>query len=52
MLTDNQDLGGKDFYKLVAIDIDGTLMNDRKEITKEVNDAIQAAKAKGVWVVI
>lgn len=39
-------------YKLVAIDIDGTLMNDRKEITKEVNDAIQAAKAKGVKVVI
>jgi Cof subfamily protein (haloacid dehalogenase superfamily) len=39
-------------YKLVAIDIDGTLMNDRKEITKEVNDAIQAAKAKGVRVVI
>jgi Cof subfamily protein (haloacid dehalogenase superfamily) len=50
--TDNQDLGGKDLYKLVAIDIDGTLMNDRKEITKEVNDAIQAAKAKGVKVVI
>jgi Cof subfamily protein (haloacid dehalogenase superfamily) len=39
-------------YKLVAIDIDGTLMNDRKEITKEVNDAIQAAKARGVKVVI
>ncbi|MEH7248194.1 sugar-phosphatase [Neobacillus niacini] len=39
-------------YKLVAIDIDGTLMNDRKEITEEVNDAIQAAKAKGVRVVI
>lgn len=39
-------------YKLIAIDIDGTLMNDRKEITKEVNEAIQAAKAKGVKVVI
>ncbi len=36
----------------MAIDIDGTLMNDRKEITKEVNDAIQAARAKGVRVVI
>jgi Cof subfamily protein (haloacid dehalogenase superfamily) len=44
--------GGQVLYKLVAIDIDGTLMNDRKEITKEVNDAIQAAKAKGVRVVI
>jgi Cof subfamily protein (haloacid dehalogenase superfamily) len=50
--TDNEDLGGKVLYKLIAIDIDGTLMNDRKEITKEVNDAIQAAKAKGVKVVI
>jgi Cof subfamily protein (haloacid dehalogenase superfamily) len=50
--TDNLDIGGHDLYKLVAIDIDGTLMNDRKEITKEVNDAIQAAKAKGVKVVI
>jgi Cof subfamily protein (haloacid dehalogenase superfamily) len=49
---DNQDVGGHVLYKLVAIDIDGTLMNDRKEITKEVNDAIQAAKAKGVSVVI
>jgi Cof subfamily protein (haloacid dehalogenase superfamily) len=46
------DLGGEELYKLIAIDIDGTLMNDRKEITKEVNDAIQAAKAKGVKVVI
>lgn len=52
MLTDNQDVGGQVLYKLIAIDIDGTLMNDRKEITKEVNDAIQAAKAKGVKVVI
>jgi Cof subfamily protein (haloacid dehalogenase superfamily) len=46
------DRGGEVLYKLIAIDIDGTLMNDRKEITKEVNDAIQAAKAKGVKVVI
>jgi len=39
-------------YKLIAIDIDGTLINDRKEITTEVNEAIQAAKAKGVNVAI
>jgi HAD superfamily hydrolase (TIGR01484 family) len=50
--THNKNLGESDLYKLIAIDIDGTLMNDRKEITKEVNDAIQAAKAKGVKVVI
>lgn len=43
---------GEDLYKLVAIDVDGTLFNDRKEITKEVNEAIQAAKAKGVKVVV
>ncbi len=45
-------LGGNDLYKLVAIDIDGTLVNDHKQITKEVNDAIQAARAKGVKVVL
>ncbi|MBP1968577.1 Cof subfamily protein (haloacid dehalogenase superfamily) [Virgibacillus natechei] len=39
-------------YKLVAIDIDGTLLNSRNEITKEVNDAIQAAKENGVSVVL
>ncbi|MFE8699847.1 sugar-phosphatase [Cytobacillus sp. FJAT-54145] len=39
-------------YRLMAIDIDGTLFNDQKQITKEVNEAIQAAKAKGVKVVI
>lgn len=39
-------------YKLLAIDIDGTLINDKKEITQEVNEAIQAAKRKGVKVVI
>jgi Cof subfamily protein (haloacid dehalogenase superfamily) len=39
-------------YKLVAIDVDGTLFNDQREITKEVYEAIQAAKAKGVKVVI
>ncbi|MEH7108310.1 MULTISPECIES: sugar-phosphatase [Bacillaceae] len=39
-------------YKLVAIDMDGTLLNDRKEVTNEVKDAIQAAKARGVKVVL
>ncbi len=39
-------------YKLLAIDIDGTLINDRKEVTREVNEAIQEAKRKGVKVVI
>lgn len=39
-------------YKLVAIDIDGTLLNDYKEVTQEVRGALQAAKEKGVKVVL
>lgn len=38
--------------KLVAIDIDGTLINDKREITNEVHDAIQLAKKQGVKIVI
>ena len=33
--------------QLVAIDIDGTLLNSKKEITPEVFSAIQDAKAAG-----
>lgn len=39
-------------YKLVAIDIDGTLINSHGEITTEVNAAIQAVQEKGVKVVL
>lgn len=39
--------------KLVAIDIDGTLLNSKKEITpSSVFEAIQDAKAAGVKIVI
>lgn len=38
--------------KLVAIDIDGTLLNPQKEITPEVFEAIQEAKQAGVKIVI
>ncbi len=38
--------------KLVAIDIDGTLVNNNRKITPEVFDAIQKAKAAGVKIVI
>ena len=31
--------------KLVAVDIDGTLLNNQKEITPEVFSAVQDAKA-------
>lgn len=39
-------------YKIIAIDIDGTLLNDTHEITPAVRDSIKAAKAKGVKVVL
>lgn len=38
--------------KLVAIDIDGTLVNNERKITPEVYQAIQEAKAAGVKIVI
>lgn len=38
--------------KIVSIDIDGTLINDRHEITPEVKRAVQAAMAQGVKIVI
>lgn len=38
--------------KLVAIDIDGTLLNDHHEVTSEVKDSIRKAKAKGVKIVL
>ncbi|MGT2715821.1 sugar-phosphatase [Streptococcus respiraculi] len=38
--------------KLVAIDIDGTLLNSKHEITPEVYQAIQDAKQAGVKIVI
>lgn len=45
---------GIDFMaiKLIAIDIDGTLLNPRKEITPGVRDAIVAARDRGVHVVL
>lgn len=38
--------------KLVAVDIDGTLVNSKREITPEVFEAVQDAKKQGVKVVI
>lgn len=44
--------GGINMYKLIAIDIDGTLLNSHEEITEQVNMAIQKAKSRGVKVVL
>lgn len=38
--------------KLVAVDIDGTLLTNKREITPEVYQAVQDAKAAGVNIVI
>ena len=38
--------------KLIAVDIDGTLLNSQRQVTPEVFQAIQDAKAAGVKVVI
>ncbi|MBT2574928.1 sugar-phosphatase [Bacillus sp. ISL-51] len=39
-------------YKLIAIDMDGTLLNDHHEVTAEVREALNAAKAAGVNIVL
>jgi len=38
-------------YKLIAIDLDGTLLNDQHEVTVETRNTIRAAKEKCVkWI--
>ncbi len=37
-------------YRLVVVDIDGTLVNARSEITRPVRDAVREAQARGVRV--
>ncbi|PKH03286.1 Cof-type HAD-IIB family hydrolase [Psychromonas sp. MB-3u-54] len=39
-------------YKLVVLDMDGTLLNSQKEITSRVRTAINAAKGIGIKVVL
>lgn len=39
-------------YKLIALDMDGTLLNEKKQVTQRTKDAIWAAKDKGVTVVL
>ena len=38
--------------RLIALDIDGTLVNDQKEVPPENLEALQEARAKGVYVAI
>ncbi|EJO5348076.1 sugar-phosphatase [Clostridium botulinum] len=39
-------------YKLIALDMDGTLLNNKKTISKQNKEAIKAAKSKGSKVVL
>ena len=39
-------------YRLLALDLDGTLLNSQKEITPEVRKALVWAKERGVYVVL
>lgn len=39
-------------YKLVALDMDGTLLNENKQVTERTKKAIKAARDKGVTVVL
>lgn len=39
-------------YKLIALDMDGTLLNSKKEITEQNKEAISKAMAQGVKIVL
>lgn len=39
-------------YKLIALDMDGTLLNDKKEITAENKEAISKAQDRGIKIVL
>ena len=39
-------------YKIIALDMDGTLLNDQKVITERTKEALTKAREKGVKVVL
>ena len=39
-------------YKLVAIDLDGTLLNSYGEVTPKTKEALQNAKSQGIEIVL
>ncbi len=41
-----------DKLKLIAIDIDGTLLNDEREVSRENREAIRRAENKGIYVIL
>ena len=49
---DEREKRGAAMIKLVAIDIDGTLVNEEKVVTPKVHQAIQTAIDQGVKIVL
>jgi len=39
-------------YELIALDVDGTLLNDNHELTSEVKEAVRAAAGQGAQIVL
>ena len=39
-------------YKILALDMDGTLLNGKKEVTEKTKEALRAARERGVKVVL
>ena len=39
-------------YKMIVLDLDGTLTNNKKEITPRTKEALMKAQAKGVKIVL
>jgi Cof subfamily protein (haloacid dehalogenase superfamily) len=39
-------------YRMIALDVDGTLLNDDHELTPRVKEAVRAASAKGIEIVL
>ena len=40
------------FYKMIAIDIDGTLLNSKNELTQRTIDILKEASERGVYIVL
>ena len=38
--------------KLIGMDLDGTLLNDSKEVTKKTKDTLRAAREKNIKIVV
>ena len=38
-------------YRLIALDLDGTLLNSEKQLTEENARALADAAAQGIWIV-